>query len=72
MSEFYISFAAQDNSNLNMDAWYPSTSDLEMILSDMEKAGHKGTKPYLNLQQFLKYALAKARYSARPPRVTIK
>lgn len=72
MSEFYISFAAQDNSGLNMDAWCPSADDLQMVLDDMEKAGHKGTKPYLNLQQFLKYTLAKSRCSGRLPRITIK
>lgn len=72
MSEFYAAAAAQYGNNINLEPWYPSVNDLQMILDDMEKAGHKGTKPYLNLQQFLKYTLAKSRCSGRLPRITIK
>lgn len=72
MSEFYAAAAAQYGNNINLEPWYPSTSDLEMILSDMEKQGHKKTTAYNNLQNFLYYARAKSRYSSRAPRVTIK
>lgn len=72
MSEFYAAAAAQYGNNINLEPWYPSINDLQMILDDMEKQGHKKTTAYNNLQNFLYYARAKSRYSARPPRVTIK
>ena len=71
MFDYFTVFAAQSEGSLPMDAWYPSIDELQMILDDMETAGHKKTPAYRAMEGFLLYARAKARYSAKKTKLTV-
>lgn len=71
MMGYYATFAAQSEDALHMDAWYPRIDELQTILDDMEKAGHKKTQAYRAMEGFLLYAQAKDRYSAKQTKITI-
>lgn len=71
MIDYYATFAAQSEGALPMDAWYPRIDELQMILDDMGKAGHKKTPAYRAMEGFLLYAQAKDRYSAKQTKITI-
>ena len=72
MFDYFAAFAAQSEGAIQMDAWYPGLDELQLILDDMEKAGHKKTPAYRAIEGFLLYAQAKNRYSAKQTKIRIE